>query len=319
MTYKNQQIFLLKPLKRIKYNKFCNKIYKKYHKNYISYENIKPFVNIHLLISILVEKLKPPINKNYVRNKKYSENECIKGILSIINNNTYWCRYEGKVPGKYLNKKHNDYCKWGVYECLYRILLISYFRINKFKKLHYQIIDSTFISNLYGKEIYGRNVKYKSKNGINLSFITDANGIPISIAINPGNQHDSTIAKKQLVNKFLIDTETKQVKNNNKYSQFLIGDAAYFNEDIYKILRKKYYKPLTDTNMRNTKDPIKRKKIINIKRKYKKNQYKRIIIEHCNSWVKKYPKMSRVVEKSINSFIGILFVVLSHIVSNKIE
>lgn len=73
----------------------------------------------------------------------------------------FWCRYHGKVNGKYLNKRHNKYVKWNVYECLYRIILLSYYSTNNFNKLKYQAIDSTFIKNIYGSEIYGRCKQYK--------------------------------------------------------------------------------------------------------------------------------------------------------------
>jgi hypothetical protein len=87
-----------------------------------------------------------------------------------------------------------------VYECLYRIVLLSYYSTNKFNKLKYQSIDSTFIKNLYGAEIYGRDVKYKSKNGIKISVIVDANGVPNSIAVAGANNHDSKIAMEQINN-----------------------------------------------------------------------------------------------------------------------
>ena len=152
---KDYRFSIIKPPIRIKFKKFCKNIYKRYNKYYISYSNNKPFLNIHLLMELIVNKLRPKINASFVRNKKYTEMDFINGIIEVIENNTYWNRYTGKVPGKYLNKRHNQYCKWNVYECLYRIVLLSYFSTNKFNKLHYQCIDSTFISNLYGSEIYG--------------------------------------------------------------------------------------------------------------------------------------------------------------------
>ena len=184
--------------------------------------------------------------------------------------------------------------------------MLSYFSTNKFTKLHNQFIDSTFIKNLYGSDIYGRFVKCKSKNGVNVSLITDSNGVPISIATGAANEHDATIACKQLNNNMLIETEINKVKNNNKYKQFMIGDAIYHNQHLYEILRKKGYIPRTDINIRRTKNEILLKFLNNEKKKYKKKQQKRLVIERCNAWIHKYPKLDRVIEKSIRSFNGLL-------------
>ena len=193
--------------------------------------------------------------------------------------------------------------------------------------------------------IGGRNTKYKSKNGINVSiyrnkttfcfyillwevllqqhflvsFITDINGTPISVGINSGNKHDSIIADKLFDNITFVDSETIKVKNNNKYKQILLGDAAYFNNNLHNKLRNKGYTPITDVNYRNTKNLIKRRRLFKLKKQYNKVKYKRIKIENCNAWVKKYPKMSRLIEKTIKSFSGLLLIALSLIAINKIK
>jgi hypothetical protein len=196
--------------------------------------------------------------------------------------------------------------------------LKEYYSTDKYAKLHYQSIDSTFVTNLYGSELYGRNVKYKSKNGINVSLITDALGVPNSVALAPGNRHDSVVAKEQLESSFFVDPNTKKVRNNNKYSQKMLGDAAYHDNDLYAKLIKKGYTPITDVNKRKTKDKDKIKQLNKMKRKYLKNSFKRIVIENCNAWIKKFPKISRVIEKTTRSFNGLLLLSLTHIVNNKL-
>jgi hypothetical protein len=241
----------------------------------------------------------------------------INGIIDVICNCGYWNRYKGTISGKYLNKRHNQYCKWGVYECLYRIILLSYYSTNKFNKLKYQSIDSTFVKNLYGAEIYGRDIKYKSKNGIKISVIVDINGVPNSIAIAGANNYDSKIAMEQ-INNVLIETDTKSVENNNKYKQYIIGDAAYCSTPLCNALIKQGYTPIMDVNKRNTKNRILLRKMNTAKRKYRKIQNKRLVVENFNSWLHKYPKLDRVIEKSTKSFRGLLLLGCSILVNNKL-
>lgn len=310
---------VIKPPKRIKFKRFCRGIYRKHRKEFITYKKgVPPIVNICNLMKILVARLKPEINKNYVRNSKYKEIDFIRGIIEIIRNNTFWSRYNGKVPGKYLNKRHNQYCEWGVYECLYRIILHEYFKRKKFTKLHQQSIDSTFVSNLFGSEWYGRNSQYKFKNGYNLQFQVDINGLPFAAAIGTGNANDFPVGVALLKSSTFVETESERVKKNNRYKQVLYADSAYYGKELYNLLKKKGITPRIDGKYRNTRDPIKRAKITNDKKKYKKVSGKRMVVENCNSWIKMYPKIQRVIEKTIKSYKGLLLLSMSILAIGKI-
>jgi hypothetical protein len=124
---------------------------------------------------------------------------------------------------------------------------------SKYEKLKYQTIDTTFIRNLYGTEILQRNPAYKSKNEIKVSSINDINGVPISYAIGKGATNDAKIGIEQMNNNF-IDTDIYQVRNNNKYKQYIYGDSQYHTNDFYKSAEESGYTPITDVNIRNTKD-----------------------------------------------------------------
>lgn len=315
MGKKSNKIISITPSPKLKYKSISKKIHNKYANEYTDKNNN---IIIPKLILILVKHFKPKKNDYYRRHVKYTEMDFIKGIINIIENNMYWRRYNGKVPGKYLNTIHNLYAKWGVYHCLYILLLETYFSKKKFEKLKNQSVDTTFCINLYGKECYGRNVKYKSKNGIKISALTDTNGIPISLALASGNVHDSTIAVEAHISKGLIDRETKKVKNNNKFKQNFFADAAYFSKKIYEPLEKKGYNVITDVNIRNTKNKEKLEKMKEIKKNYLKRGKKRFVVEQFNAWIMKFPKIMRVVEKTIKSFEGLVLLACSLIIKNKI-
>jgi len=306
------------PTSTRKYRSLCEKIHSKYKKLYISYDNEnKSTVNVAQLFSILIDHLKPKINAKYVRRVKYTSLDIANGIIDVIRNCTYWTRYKGLISGKYLNQFHNLYSKLGVYDCLYFILLKEYFKKDKFGKLKYQSIDTTFCTNLYGSEMKGRNVKYKSKNGIKLSVRTDAQGVPFSLGIASGNLSDAVIAKKCHINKSIIEPESKRVKST-KYQQEVFADAAYDEEEFKKVITKEGCVPIVDANIRNTKDKIKLRKKMVQKRKYIKKGKKRYVVEAFNSWIHKFPKITKVTEKSIASFRGIILLGCSLVVKNKI-
>ena len=174
---KDKQFKIVNPPTRVKYKKFCKRIRENFHKQYISYVDNNATINLHRLMEILATKLKPKVNDSFARHKNYTICDYVNSIIEILRNGRYWSRYNGLIKGNTLNKKHNetdshkvricyvsknknkvftffnDFCKWGVYECLYRIILCEYFSKNKSSKLHFQSIDSTFIPNLYGTEL----------------------------------------------------------------------------------------------------------------------------------------------------------------------
>jgi hypothetical protein len=314
---KQDKVICIKPPQRIKFKSFCKKIQKKFSKKFIIKKHNKLSIDIPFLLEILVDKLKPKVNEAYIRNRKFNEIDFIKGIIDVFRNCTYWTRYNGTISGKYLNKRHLQYCEWGVYECLYRILLLNYFSTHKYNKLQYQAIDSTFIRNLYGNEVYGRNVKYKSKNGVKVSNICNSKGVPISLAIASANTHDNAIATEQ-IHHMLIETDTRKVAKNNKYSQTMLGDAGYHCNLLYDKLKKKGYKVVTDVNKRNTKNEEKLKVLENMKRKYYKFQSKRIIVENSFAWMHRESKINRFIEKSIRSYAGLLLLSCSFMVNKKL-
>jgi len=188
---------------------------------------------------------------------------------------------------------------------------------SKSEKLKCQSYDTTFVKNLFGMEMYGRNVKYKSKNGIKISTKVDVNGVPISLAIASGNSDDGTIAALQEDYDF-IDTNTKKVKNNNRYKQTILADAAYDSDKLRTKWEKKGYIVKTSVNKRNTKDPIKLKKLNDRQGEYLEMAGNRATVESLNSWVKLWPKLDRHIEKTTKSYTGILFLRLSYIVAGKI-
>ena len=107
-------IHIIKPNITTKYKKLCNNIHKRSRQQYISYDNNKkPIINIPRIMELLIEKLKPAVNKSFIRHSKYKEIDFVCGIIDVISNNTYWSRYKGSISGKYLNKRHLLYCRWG--------------------------------------------------------------------------------------------------------------------------------------------------------------------------------------------------------------
>ena len=281
---------------------------------------IEPINNLINDIIKAIEYLSPVKNEKYKRHVKYSMKDYVIGIIDVVKNNISWNSYNGYVNGNTLRKKHNEWCKLGIYEYVYKQTLEKYINhTSSTKEFKYQSIDSTFIEDINGStcssysKIYKRR-KGESSKGIKITSLVTTNGIPISINITPANKHDS-ITLPETINKCVIDTNTKKYQNNNPYKQYLLGDSGYDSHKNIDFLRKKGYTPIIIQNKRN----IKNKKLLrSLSAKQKKIYKNRNKIENYHSWIKKFPKIKSLCERNIEYYKGLLFVSISIIINRRI-
>lgn len=257
---------------------------------------------IDVMEKIIIEMDKK--NEKYVRNKKYTIQDYVCGIIEVISNNISWRKYQGKINGRVLNNKHNYYAKIGVYDKLFRTNIEKYLKNTKGKTTKELSMDSSFVTNKYGKENIGRNIYYKNKRGRKITVITDTKGIPIIVSLNEGNKHDAKIAKEVL----------KEIPNNeSKEEKVIMADKAYDSKEIRKIIKTKKYKPIIP------KRKYKGSKRRSLKKKEIKRYRKRIIVENFFAWIKMYPKIDKIYEKTVKSYWGLLLLSISMLIYKRIS
>jgi len=161
----------------------------------------------------------------------------------------------------------------------------------------------------------GRNKFYKNKRGLKITSIVDITSIPFSFAVNYGNSNDAALFDDAFDN-ILIDTLSEKYENSNKYKQYFLGDSAYDSMKIKNILLQHNRIPIIDINNRNT---INNKKKRYLTLKQKEHYKNRIKVENFFAILTQYPKMNMIVEKTIKSFEGFLYLISCNILYNKIQ
>jgi hypothetical protein len=239
-------------------------------------------------------------------------------LLNFVSNSSYWTRFNiditngtiinpDYVKGKYLNEIHNFYNKKGLYDNVYKSLLMSYFQLTGFRSLKKLYIDSSFVHNIMSIGA-DRNPQFYNKTGLKIHTLSDSDKIPIAIIITQSSVHDSEIAERLLDN-LLIDVSYLQ-----QYTQIVMADAAYAT-----FLNIKRY---TDLGLKiifgMNKRYIKKETIIHDANENSINEYKtRHIVENLIADIKKYPIILNCFEKSKTSYRGLLLFVLSNIVCKR--
>ena len=251
------------------------------------------------------------LNKYYnnsYRTRKHKEIFYFTQILTLFYSCPYWTRYPGKTNGRYLNKKHNEYIKKGIYNEIYNTIINKYHNTKKYETYRHILTDTCFIPNKYGHKLK-RNACYKWKKGLKISAITDADGIPLSITTDHANVHDSKIYI-DTYNKMKINTNADKYKNSNRHKQYFLADIGYDSNKIKQTMNKLGYTCIIPQNKRNIKN---KKKLRKINKHHKTVYKKRIVVENYFSWIKQYPKLMSVFETTANNFLSIVKIVSAYI------
>jgi transposase len=250
-------------------------------------------------------------NEHYP-SRKVAEITYFEEIINVITSNTYWSRYKGKINWKVLHNKHIEYIKKGFYDELFRIITKKYIESNKYYIYKIQSTDTSFISNKCCSGL-PRNKFYKSKRGVKISSINDINGIPLSLIVTEGSVNDAKILIDTF-NNMHVDTHTNNYKHSNRHRQNFLADKGYDTVENRTLIENKGYKVIIAYNKRNTKEPTKLKKLT---AKEKVIYKQRIVVENYYSWIKMFPKLMFVFEKSINNYQQILFLATCLLIFNR--
>lgn len=286
--------------------KYLNKIHHDYINNGV-YECLNKNALIKYLKFGKEEKLQiQSIDSSFVGNKEGIHNLRDKPITLKKAKSDRWKNNKKKAnnkikPDKKSHKKniHDVKAKNNQLKNIDQILIkdINKKNANKNVKKYENNINNKFIQfNRYN----GRN-KY-----IKISAIVDNYTVPLAITtVNGGGLDVSTM--KETIKKLPVNLNTKRNSTHNRYKQKMLADSGYSSKYNKKMLIKLGYEPIIKYNKKNTKN----KKIIKknqLTKRQEKIYKKRSNIESFFSWIKRYPVLNQLYEKTISSYEGLLLI-----------
>lgn len=260
----------------------------------------------------LINKICPLKKCPVLKNSNYSY---FMGILDVFERLTYWTDFIGTIKWKTLHSRYRIWSKLGFFEMIHKYALEKYLKKNKSGKLKIQSIDASAIINKQGVELIGFGKKGGGKRITNVSLLSDTYGAPLAIHQFKGSRHDSTTIPETL-NKLPIGLNTLIASANNKHKQYLLADSGYCSIKNRKFLGTKGYTPLIWFNKRRTIDKKKLKKMKLNERELKKYK-KRMIVESAFAWLKNFPKLNCLYEKTSLGFTSLLLLGASYVLINK--
>ncbi len=164
-------------------------------------KDLPPFL-ITMFIKI-VEQLCPQ-NKSKVGHPiKYETEVYLNLIFRRMRTGIQWNEFKKlkKIGPEYsgICKKQRQWVKCGVFKEFWKRCIIFY---SKHKGIQWNslLVDASYVKNIRGRNLLGRNPTDRGRNSSKISALTDKRGVPLSIIIEKGNVHDSKLLAATLDN-----------------------------------------------------------------------------------------------------------------------
>ena len=261
---------------------------------------------INISLSKLIQDIiltTPGIMQSYntkFHNSKYPLNLIINEILYVLKSGVSWRDSRSQIHWNTLFWHFNRLSSFGIFQKLFNRLRVSY---SEKHNLDVQIVDSTFIMNKFGKDCIARNKFFKNKNCNKVSFVTDINGIPLSVLFNTGNVHDLSFVNDH-IDDLIVLTKKYPAKHFS-----LLADKGYVSRKLKGALSLKHYNFIYPCKKNMAPDPTFDKVL------YKK----RIFVEHSFQKLKSFKRIQLRYDSLLSNFSSFIFLAVSHIIFNKLN
>lgn len=177
------------------------------------------------------------------------------------------------VSGSTAHQYFQEWVRLGVFDQLWQLALREYHDFVGFDWL-WQSLDGAITKAPLGQELTGPNPTDRSKKGTKRSLITEANGIPVGLAIGGANVHDSKLLRATLENCFKrVPVTSLQGKEH------LCLDKAYDSAEIYEMITKEFG---YTAHIRSRKEEQRQLK------KSRGERPRRWVVERTHSWLNRF-------------------------------
>lgn len=238
------------------------------------------------------------------RRPKYSNEYVFDQISRVNRNGICWNALECDCHFTTIYKRFIFWSTNNIFEKVYNLIRDEYLtkqRHSVYKNLY---IDTMAIKNWKGIDCIGRCKKYKFKNATNISFICDANKMPIGIHVISGNTHDANTIIDTL-NSINFDVLDKRLKIK------LMADKGYIKNKLFKkYLYDEYNVKLIPQHKKNMIPNTNNEKLL-LKKRYK--------VEHLNANILHYNRIHIRFDKYVRNYKSFIFLASGIMIANFLQ
>ena len=207
---------------------------------------------------------------------------------------------------------HDRYQEWerlGFFEQLWRAGLVEYEELEGIE-WEWQAIDGAMTKAPLGRGATGKNPTDRAKMGTKRSMLTDGAGIPLAVAVEGANRHDSRLLVATLDG--LVVARPAGEEEKGCPEQHLCLDAAYDSEKVRKELEARSYTPHISPAEERKRSERKQA------RQHPGGRARRWVVERTHSWLNRSRRLLVRWEKKTENYVAFIHLACAQLIFSKI-
>lgn len=174
----------------------------------------------------------------------------------------------------------------------------------------WQAIDGAMTKAPLGRGASAKNPTDRAKMGTKRSMLTDGAGIPLAVAVEGANRHDSRLLVATLDG--LVVARPAREAEKDSPEQHLCLDAAYDSDEVRQELEARSYEPHISAAEERKRSERKRA------RQHPGGRARRWVVERTHSWLNRSRRLLVRWEKKTENYLAFIHLACAQLIFSKI-
>jgi len=208
---------------------------------------------------------------------------------------------------------HDRYQEWeraGFFEELWQAGLAEYDELEGIE-WEWQAVDGVMTKAPLGQDATAKNPTDRAKMGSKRSMLTDGAGIPLAVAVEGANRHDSRLLVATL-DGLVIARPAAEGEESDSHHQHLCLDAAYDSESVREELEARSYEPHISPSDKRKRSERKEA------RQHPGGRARRWVVQRTHSWLNRSRRLLVRWEKKTENYLGFIHLACAQLIFSKI-
>src|ERR671917_2091687 len=258
-----------------------------------------------------VEPLVPPAPSHAKGGRtRMDDRKAFAAIVYVLRTGIQWNALPRELGAS--STVHDRFQEWeraGFFEELWGARLAEYDELEGIE-WEWQAVDGVMTKAPLGRDAIGKNPTDRAKMGTKRSMLTDGAGIPLAVAIEGANRHDSRLLVATLDG--LVVARPAPEGEEDSPEQHLCLEAAYDSEEVRHELEARSYEP--HISAAEEKKRSERKQA----RKHPGGRARRWVVERTHSWLNRSRRLLVRWEKKTENYVAFVHLACAQLIFSKL-
>lgn len=243
--------------------------------------------------------------------RRMDDREAFAAMIYVLRTGIQWNALPREMGAS--STVHDRYQEWerlGFFEKLWRAGLLEYDELEGIE-WEWQAIDGAMTKAPLGRGATGKNPTDRAKMGTKRSMLTDGAGIPLAVAVEGANRHDSRLLVATL-DGLVVARPAPEGEEDSLEQQHMCLDAAYDSEPVRQELEGRSYEPHISPAEEKKRNERKQA------RQHPGGRARRWVVERTHSWLNRSRRLLVRWEKKTENYLGFLHLACAQLIFSKI-